>query len=376
MRHAASATLLLRLAAACDNAVTVPAAIDGNQLDLRFRRDESLLGQGLAYAMCHSLRTPKGCEGLCAAQALADRARAAFLASGCGAVSLDKRFDVLQVGAHVGNSRDDANRLLDPCSRGSERRRRMRRCCSSSPCVWSASEPSNSLRATPPPSTRRRPSRRASFEALVSNVAGAAADVSYLHAALVPERRGPTHMFNAEPARGGTSADLSLIASLDPRHIEGHVAHNATGDARVRSVSRKAVAALDWAALAAAYALDRVGFLALDAEGIDCKLVLSFPFDVLRPNVVQFEHTHCDGPFSRDGDPADWVQLNLTRGLLGAHGYEIFEATEAGDVTFVRADRFPLVGREFAEGYKNRRCRQPWLEWGVRDGNYFRWMHK
>ena len=210
----------------------------------------------------------------------------------------------------------------------------------------------------------------------MSNVAGAAADVSYLHAALVPERRGPTHMLNAEPARGGTSADLSLIASLDPRHIEGHVAHNATGDARVRSVSRKAVAALDWAALAAAYALDRVGFLALDAEGIDCKLVLSFPFDVLRPNVVQFEHTHCDGPFSRDGDPADWVRLNLTRGLLGAHGYEIFEATEAGDVTFVRADSFPLVGREFAEGYKNRRCRQPWLEWGVRDGNYFRWMHK
>ena len=114
MRRATSATLLLRLAAACDNAVTVPAAIDGKQIDLRFRRDESLLGQGLAYAMCHSLRTPKGCEGLCAAQALADRARAAFLTSGCGALSLDKRFDVLQVGAHVGNSRDDANRLLDP----------------------------------------------------------------------------------------------------------------------------------------------------------------------------------------------------------------------------------------------------------------------
>ena len=114
MRRATSATLLLRLAAACDNAMTVPAAIDGKQIDLRFRRDESLLGQGLAYAMCHSLRTPKGCEGLCAAQALADRARAAFLTSGCGALSLDKRFDVLQVGAHVGNSRDDANRLLDP----------------------------------------------------------------------------------------------------------------------------------------------------------------------------------------------------------------------------------------------------------------------
>mmetsp|Transcript_19785 Transcript_19785/g.51406 ORF Transcript_19785/g.51406 Transcript_19785/m.51406 type:complete len:352 (-) Transcript_19785:20-1075(-) len=351
MRRATSATLLLRLAAACDDAVTVPAAIDGNQLDLRFRRDESLLGQGLAYAMCHSLRTPKGCEGLCAAQALADRARAAFLASGCGAVSLDKRFDVLQVGAHVGNSRDDANRLLDPVF------------------AWLRTAPAHASVLLVEP-------MRASFEALVSNVAGAAADVSYLHAALVPERRGPTHMFNAEPARGGTSADLSLIASLDPRHIEGHVAHNATGDARVRSVSRKAVAALDWAALAAAYALDRVGFLALDAEGIDCKLVLSFPFDVLRPNVVQFEHTHCDGPFSRDGDPADWVQLNLTRGLLGAHGYEIFEATEAGDVTFVRADSFPLVGREFAEGYKNRQCRQPWLEWGVRDGKYFRWMHK
>ena len=45
-------------------------------------------------------------------------------------------------------------------------------------------------------------------------------------------------------------------------------------------------------------------------------------------------------------------------------------------MTFVRADSFPLVGREFAEGYKNRRCRQPWLEWGVRDGNYFRWMQK
>ena len=97
--------------------VTGAGAIDVSPPEMRYGEGRIVVTSGPnagKVLQCDAFVSATGREGLCAAQALADRARAAFLTSGCGAVSLDKRFDVLQVGAHVGNSRDDANRLLDP----------------------------------------------------------------------------------------------------------------------------------------------------------------------------------------------------------------------------------------------------------------------
>ena len=340
---------LVALAAGCPDEVRVQTHIDGHEVGFPFRRAESLLGQAFALALCHELYSTAagGCDGLCAAQALADRARALFAAGGCAPAALEGRFDVLQVGAHVGDSRDYQGRSLDPIH------------------GWLRAAPAHASALLVEPV-------RASFEALVANARGSRADVSYLHAALVPAARPePAHIFDAEPGRGSTRADLSLIASLDAGLIEGHVSRNATGDAVVRSLARRPVAAYDWAQLRAAYAPARLGFLAVDAEALDCQLLLAFPFHALRPHVVQFEHAHCDGAFSRDADPGTWILLNRTRGLLAAYGYEVANATHAGDATFVRADALPRVDAAFAAArpglYANGRCKQPFLRWGVPD---------
>jgi len=187
-------------------------------------------------------------------------------------------------------------------------------------------------------------------------------------------------MWNAAPAAAATDiagrvADLTQLASLDARHVEGHVdgtyLHLPAGVPP--KLERERVAAVDFAGLDALYGIARLGYLALDVEALDCQLLLSFPFHATRPLVVSFEHAHCDGPFSRDAAPASWVLLNRTRALLAAYGYELADATEAGDATYVRADLFPelafpdpLPWASNVSFYTNGRCKRPWLRWGKR----------
>ena len=102
----------------CPEEIVVLTSFDGVDADMVFDRRRSLLGQGYAYALCHYLQilrpTAPPCGGLCAAETLASTARERFLAAGCSADDVDGRFDVAQVGAHVGASRNYRDELIDP----------------------------------------------------------------------------------------------------------------------------------------------------------------------------------------------------------------------------------------------------------------------
>lgn len=102
----------------CPDRVSVATTFDGVDLEFEFDRSESLLGQGLAYALCHRLHSIRSdnrpCSGICSAQVLADIALQLFTHEGCGGGDSGGPFDVIQVGAHVGNSTDSRGRLIDP----------------------------------------------------------------------------------------------------------------------------------------------------------------------------------------------------------------------------------------------------------------------
>lgn len=361
---AAAAWSCVCSAGGCPESVVVEIVNDGIDYDFTFQRSESFLGQAYALALCHRIffdhAARSDCDGMCAAQVLADDARRRFLERGCGPREVGGRFDVLQIGAHVGDTRDAAGRLIDPVFKW---------------LIKAAPAHASVLLVEP---------IRTSFEQLVANVKGARPDVSYLHAAAVPslaDEKEEVAIYNAQPLydakdKQGRVADLSQIASLDAGHITNHV--NGTFLDLPKGASprlqRQRVATVDWSLLRSLYGFERLGYLALDVEALDCRLLLAFPFQSFRPHVVSFEHAHCDGPFSRDEDPSTWIYLNRTRTLLAAYGYELADKTEAGDATYVRADAFPVI--DFPDPppwgnvsiYRNGRCKRPWLQWGKRWG--------
>ena len=135
----------------------------------------------------------------------------------------------------------------------------------------------------------------------MANYRGAPGYLAYEHAAVVTDARWaagePTLLF--APAAGGAAE--TMVSSLNPRHVDsfGHGA-----------VMGEQVPALDWPTLLRKHGARAVGTLLVDAEGLDCLLLLDFPFGEVLPDVVMFEHCHCA--------PAD--ERRLTR-LLTALGY-------------------------------------------------------
>ena len=402
--------------AQCPSFVTVPLSTDGGATivsELRFDFGGSLFGTALAGAHAMGVSRLRDEDGdcaatigntrnasdaagvLCAAATIAMEARAAFRAapncledrspsspssSSSSSSSLLPLFegalDVLQVGAHIGDSHDVTAQPLDPLF------------------AW--------LRHAAPAWVRALLVEpvRASFEALVANYAGAAAQLHYLHAAVdvtagrrsifVPSRcddnyaedprrsddeqrrqKGELVVDNAQLAiRQGKEEGHycierdqysrehgSLIGSLQASHIEEHLwpfMHNAFHPERL--LRRIPVPAVDWAAILAMHSCHAIGLLLIDAEGVDCRLLDSFPFHAVRPNVIVFEHAHCDGTGSHQprGDSSSSSStaarrhdhhrpaFERTRALLLAHGYRQV-ASDAGatlgdsmDATFYR----------------------------------------
>ena len=196
---------------------------------------------------------------------------------------------------------------------------------------------------------------------------------------MVPSRSAARARIYDVETSGAGATDLSLIASLDAGLARGHIERpGATGDAVVDRVVTRPIATYDWPAVVAAYAVDRAGILQIDAEALDCQLLLAFPFHALRPRVVRFEYSHCDGAFSKR-DPSTWVLLNRTRGLLAAYGYEIVGAG-ADDVTYVDAGDFRRLDAAFLaerpDVYRNGRCKRPFYEWGVEVQSEWLWHYK
>ena len=277
LRTVVAAAVLLRGAGACT--ATLSIDIDGVSVKLAFDNTSSVFGTALRHVAelgdAHGGLMGGSCEtgdAFCAAGELADGAHA-LLAERCGGGGGgDARpapLDVLQVGAHEGDSPGDPL------------------------YAWLRHRAAPWVRAV------LVEPMRASFEALVRNYAGAVASISYVHAAVAGRERKPLVFY--DPRRcGAPYPDASnrciegfehstLVASTN----QTFVAQHARGIGRDPPIARHEVAGLDWRSILEAHGASAVGVLVVDAEAMDCDLVASFPFDVAVPDVIVFEQGHC-----------------------------------------------------------------------------------
>jgi hypothetical protein len=347
--------LIYTVARACPDVIDLEFELSGKVETLRFDRRASLHGIAYGHALATRLLGGGCVTALCVADLLAFNARAAFAAAGCADDDYSpQRFDVVQVGAHVGDSRAADGRALDPLF------------------GWLRHDAPSSVRAL------LIEPMRASFEQLVANYAGARADLTYAMVAVDPAADpagaaaaarppGPRAMYaiehTADDASGASAGlrgmprfeggagvavrGLDMLASFDAAHLERHLAlYESWGAARgAARVVARSVAAFGWAALLQAHGARAVGQLVLDAEGFDCELVRAYPFGAgggaLRPRVVQFEHKHCDGAFSAGGGARP--NFDATVALLRTHGYRSVTADDPDDIVFVLGEGAPLA---------------------------------
>ena len=296
--------------ASCPEVLELAHTIDGVASSVAFARNASFLGVAFAHlAGWDGLHLAdvlgKGCvvgDNLCTAGVVAGYARHEFLAAGhCGSAEMVESqrgvVDILQIGAHVGDSRASsaAEATLDPVF----------------PWLRHAATSSTKAVLVEPV--------RGSFEQLVANYAGAAARVFFVHAALsaavalaslhVPlrcadpyarsymERHIDTVARHGAPRVDGQSEVLclegfevaGLVGSLDRAHVAKHV-----GEDYADAIATYDVPALTWATLLDSHSASAVGLVVVDAEGRDCALLSAFPYDRLRPDAILFEYSHCD----------------------------------------------------------------------------------
>ena len=256
--------------------------MDGSKASLLFRNGSSVVGQALAHVRLLQKRGFElglGCaagDALCAADGVARVARERLRAS-CG--DGGHPVDLLQVGANVGESRVSAGHAGDPVF------------------AW--------LRRAAPYWARAvlvEPIQ-ANFEALVANYRGVEARVSYVHGAVV-ETPGPATFYDLRRCSEAENDDdmerhdrclddydaSSLFASTNRTFVGWHVGFLRNGAA---PIVRRTVPGFDWATLLTTHGGDAVGLLLLDVESMDCDLLLRFPFDDVRPDVVVFEQNYC-----------------------------------------------------------------------------------
>ena len=310
------AAAVLRCTCACT--ATLSIDIDGVSVKLAFDNTSSVFGTALRHVAelgdSHGGLVGGGCEpsdAFCAAGELADSAHA-LLAERCGnGDDGDARptpLDVLQVGAHVGDSPGD-------------------------PVYgWLRHHAAPWVRAV------LIEPMRASFETLVKNYVGAAARVSYVHGAVVGRERRPLVFY--EPRRcdapyldAGNDGRCvvgfetsTLIASTNWTFVY-HGARWIVDPPAAPPIARRQVAGLDWRSILEAHGASAVGVLVVDAEAMDCDLVASFPFDVAVPDVIVFEQGHCAWAQPRehaalDEYLTDVLGYALAPGFLGHVEYD------------------------------------------------------
>lgn len=362
-RWAALAALACVAAQECPEFVEVTITLDGRTVRIPFGRRRSLLGQALAAVAIADLTgdsfrimTPECAsnrDALCVAGLIALEARDAYVASGCGSEELARggrgTLDVLQIGAHVGNSKSefaDAG-TIDPVYDWLRH---------AAP-VWA-----RALLVEP---------LRESFERLVGNYAGARAQLYYSNLALtvrgglttlhVPIRCAARYTesyvalhsdavlevgVDAEGHRkafcfnGFEAGDL--VASLDRGHVINHIStvndeHDATRDETAErmaaAIAEHDVPSSTWDTVLDAHSTTAVGFLVIDAEGFDCELLAAFPFRRLRPSAILLEKNHCpdDSLVALQQRLADVGGYRTYDGLFGNPGQDVLLVHDHSD---------------------------------------------
>ena len=169
------------------------------------------------------------------------------------------------------------------------------------------------------------------FIQLVANFNASKASLTFAQAA-VNVVKGASTLYVPVPGQ----EEFSSLASLSEAHINQHLERVSKwhkGLQKVKDVPHKAVrvSSFDWDTLIDVYGVGTIGHLIIDTEGLDCRLLVAFPFHRLRPQLISFEHAHCDGPFSSttttttSADAADTASgrplFRRAVSVLAAHGY-------------------------------------------------------
>lgn len=254
---------------------------DDLPIPVQFSRFNSLFGVGFAAALLTrssfsipntdgnsdnmgNAKTPLEYGYLRTGELIANKARGDFVVQGCSPLDFGTSIDILQIGACAGKSWNDpifkflVNQKTDEIS-----------AVLMEPVLTS-------------------------FIDLQHNYRGSKARISFENFALVPSHElaaiGKTAtMFaiNSDAEGPGQIGWSGQIASMDPLHGRAH--GFSTSDLQVLEVN-----ATDWTSILQRHAQSSnsaaVGLLLLDTEGYDCRLVLDFPWQSVRPNIVVFEH--------------------------------------------------------------------------------------
>jgi FkbM family methyltransferase len=113
-------------------------------------------------------------------------------------------------------------------------------------------------------------------------------EVEYLQAA-VTENNGEVEFYAPTEEATQVYEYADQLGSLNPNHATEH--HTGLCD-KIEKVKVKAVT---FQTLVREFGITSVRRLITDVEGYDAKILVSFPFGRLKPEIIIFEHKHCDG---------------------------------------------------------------------------------
>ncbi|MCR9137687.1 MAG: FkbM family methyltransferase [Alphaproteobacteria bacterium] len=99
------------------------------------------------------------------------------------------------------------------------------------------------------------------------------------------------------------------LGSIKPQHA---VDHSKELESHIEEITCEGIS---FPTLLARYDVQEIGLLFTDTEGMDATLLLEFPFDVIKPHRILFEHMHSDGTFHIG------TQFGAVLTLLDQHGY-------------------------------------------------------
>lgn len=129
------------------------------------------------------------------------------------------------------------------------------------------------------------PRLHAQLVARFADVAG----VTCVQAAVADRDAAAIPFYAPAPTAGAVSSVGDQLGSLDAGHA---VRHDPALAAHVEAIT---VPAMRFETLFAAHDVTSIETLILDCEGWDARLIAAFPFDLLTPQHVMFEHKHADG---------------------------------------------------------------------------------
>ncbi len=131
------------------------------------------------------------------------------------------------------------------------------------------------------------------FQKLKENYSSKKDSLIFVNRALYSEDDQEITLYKIDSDAKGIEDWMKGIASINPEH------YKRTGKVKDEWVKGEKVKTITWKTLFKQYGVDNIDLLLLDTEGYDYTLLKMFPFDELKPKVIQFEHGLEDGVMSK-----------------------------------------------------------------------------